>query len=146
MPAKQDIKRGVGSAGPQGVALLSWISTVDRGVQVQLMGERYKTAGSTTIWLGESDEHVPRVQELADGQTWKGSFFERFVRMVLLATSSRCLRSPTSWKLTARAVMASIRRRFGYQIQVPRPQDRREKATRMYLQLFFSTCPRSENG
>lgn len=37
---------------------------LEKGKQVQLMGDIYKKAERTTIWLGESDETVPRVQEL----------------------------------------------------------------------------------
>jgi hypothetical protein len=37
---------------------------VEKGLQVHLMGEIYKEAERTTIWLGESDEHVHHVQEL----------------------------------------------------------------------------------
>ena len=37
---------------------------IEKGVQVQIMGEIYKTAKRTIIWLGESDEHVAHVQEL----------------------------------------------------------------------------------
>jgi hypothetical protein len=39
-------------------------NNIEKGAQVQLMGEIYKAAERTTIWIGESDEHVFDVQEL----------------------------------------------------------------------------------
>jgi hypothetical protein len=37
---------------------------VEKSAQVQLMGEIYRTAERTTIWLGESNENVQYAQEL----------------------------------------------------------------------------------